>query len=153
VLFTTSTFSLKSSGNMTLDAPKRSWKIDVEPGDDDDQILGLARLNLKSMYNDPSQMREALAWHLFGQIGIPAARHTYARVALNGAYRGLYSVIEQIDRRFLRRWFGKGDRATSTRPTAATSAAPRWNIAEAPVVMTAVGSISATRRRNTPRIG
>lgn len=109
VLFTTSTFSLQSSGNMTLYAPKRSWKIDVEPGDDDDQILGLKRLNLKSMYNDPSQMREALAWHLFGQIGIPAARHTYARVGLNGAYRGLYSVIEQIDRRFLRRYFGKGD--------------------------------------------
>ena len=55
-------------------------------------------------------MREALAWHLFGHIGIPAARHTYARVALNGAYRGLYSVIEQIDRRFLRRWFGKSGR-------------------------------------------
>ena len=62
------------------------------------------------MYNDPSQMREALAWQLFGQIGIPAARHTYSRVALNGIYRGLYSVIEQFDNSFLRRWFGKGHR-------------------------------------------
>jgi CotH kinase protein len=110
VLFTTGTFSLMNTGNMTLYAPKRSWKVDVEPGDDDDRTLGLERLNLKSMYNDPTQMREALAWHLFGQIGIPAARHTYARVALNGAYRGLYSVIEQVDKRFLNLWFGKGDR-------------------------------------------
>jgi hypothetical protein len=110
VLLTTNTFSLMSSGNRTLRAPKRSWKINVEPGDDDDQLLGLERLNLKAMYNDPSQMREALAWQLFGQVGIPAARHTYARVALNSTYRGLYSVIEQVDKRFLRKWFGKGDR-------------------------------------------
>jgi hypothetical protein len=110
VLFTTGTLSLMNTGNRTLYAPKRSWKIDVEPGDDDDRTLGLERLNLKSMYNDPSQMREALAWHLFGQVDIPAARHTYARVALNGGYRGLYSVIEQVDKRFLDLWFGKGDR-------------------------------------------
>jgi hypothetical protein len=110
VLFTTGTFSLMNSGNRTLYAPKSSWKIDVEPGDDDDRTLGLARLNLKSMYNDPSQMREALAWQLFKRVGIPAARHTYARVALNGAYCGLYSVIEQVDKRFLRTWFGASDR-------------------------------------------
>jgi hypothetical protein len=110
VLFTTGTFSLMNSGNRTLYAPKSSWKIDVEPGDDDDRTLGLARLNLKAMYNDPSQMREALAWYLFKRVGIPAARHTYARVAINGAYRGLYSVIEQVDKRFLRSWFGAGDR-------------------------------------------
>jgi hypothetical protein len=110
VLFTTGTFSLMNSGNRTLRAPKRSWKIDVEPGDDDDDAFGIARLNLKSMYNDPSQMREALAWNLFGQVGVPAARHTYARVALNGAYRGLYSVIEQVDKRFLHTWFGDNDR-------------------------------------------
>ena len=110
MLFTTRTFSLMNTGNRTLYAPKRSWKIDVEPGDDDDGTLGLERLNLKSMYNDPSQMREALAWHLFDQAGIPAARHTYARVALNGVYRGLYSVIEQVDKRFVNTWFGKGDR-------------------------------------------
>ena len=106
VLFNSATFSLMNSGNRTLYAPKRSWKIDVEPGDDDDRIVGLARLNLKSMYNDPSQMREALAWDLFARAGIPAARHTYARLAVNGGYRGLYSMIEQVDRRFLRTHFG-----------------------------------------------
>lgn len=110
VLFTSATFSLMNSGNRTLLAPKRSWKIDVEPGDDDDKIVGLARLNLKSMYNDPSQMREALAWDLFARTGIPAARHTYARLAINGGYRGLYSMIEQVDRSFLRTHFGENNR-------------------------------------------
>jgi CotH kinase protein len=110
VLFSSATFSLVNSGNKTKYAPKRSWKIDVEPGDDDDRIVGMARLNLKSMYNDPSQMREALAWWLFGQVGVPAARHSYSRLAINGRYQGLYSLIEQVDRGFLRDHFGKNHR-------------------------------------------
>jgi CotH kinase protein len=110
VLLATTTFSLMNSGNRTLRAPKRSWKVDFEPGDDDDKLVGMERLNLKSMYNDPSQMREALAWALFGRIGIPAARHTYAKLGINGGYRGLFSLIEQVDKRFLKDWFGKNSR-------------------------------------------
>jgi CotH kinase protein len=110
VLFTTSTFSLVNSGNKTKYAPKRSWKVNVEPGDDDDRIVGQSRLNLKSMYNDPSQMREAVAWQLFRRAGVPAARHTYTRLAINGRYQGLYSLIEQVDRSFLRERFGANNR-------------------------------------------
>lgn len=35
------------------------------------------------MFNDPSQMREALAWRLFDRIGVVASRHTYARFAVD----------------------------------------------------------------------
>jgi hypothetical protein len=38
------------------------------------------------------------------------ARHTYTRLAINGAYQGLYSLIEQVDRGFLRAWFGANNR-------------------------------------------
>jgi hypothetical protein len=101
-------FSLVNSGNRTLWAPKRSWKVDLEPGDD--EIAGMSTLNLKSMYNDPSQLREGLAWRLFRQAAIPAPRHTYARFGINGTYLGLFSVIEQVDRAFLKEHFGRGSR-------------------------------------------
>jgi hypothetical protein len=107
VLFTTSTFSLVNSGNRTATAPKRSWKIDFAPGDDDDRLVGMARINLKAMYNDPSQMREALAWRLLGAVGVPSPRHTYAKLAIDHRYLGLFSLIEQVDRRFLEDHFGK----------------------------------------------
>ena len=70
----------------------------------------MTRVNLKSMYNDPSQMREALAWRLFGASGVPAARHTYAKLAFDATYYGLFSVIEQVDKRFLADHFGENDR-------------------------------------------
>ena len=108
--FSTRTFSLANSGNRTLRAPKRSWKISVEPDEGGERLAGMARINLKSMYNDPSQMREALAWHLFGRAGVPSPRHTYAKLALDATYFGLFAVIEQVDKRFLKDHFGANHR-------------------------------------------
>ena len=77
VAFSTQNFSLINSGNRTLHAPKRSWKITLEhAAGGADHLAGMRCVNLKSMYNDPSQMREALAWRLFRRAGVPAARHT-----------------------------------------------------------------------------
>jgi hypothetical protein len=110
VLFATQAFSMMNSGNRTLRAPKRSWKIDFAVQGSHERVAGMSRLNLKAMYNDPSQMREALAWHLFGRVGVPASRHTYARLAIDDDYRGLFSLIEQVDRRFLKDRFAGNDR-------------------------------------------
>jgi len=112
-VFSTRTFSLANSGNRTLRAPKRSWKVSLEPGEGGEggeRLAGMARVNLKSMYNDPSQMREALAWHLFGRAAVPAPRHTYAKLAFDARYFGLFAVIEQVDKRFLKDHFGANHR-------------------------------------------
>ena len=106
VLHRSSAFSLSNSGNRTLHAPKPSWKITFEADGNGSRLAGMGRVNLKAMYNDPSQMREALAWHLFGRAGVPAPRHTYAKLAFDATYRGLFSVIEQVDKRFLKDHFG-----------------------------------------------
>ena len=109
-VFSTRTFSLANSGNRTLRAPKRSWKVSLEPGEGGERLAGMARVNLKSMYNDPSQMREALAWHLFGRAAVPSPRHTYAKLAFDTRYFGLFAVIEQVDKRFLKDHFGANHR-------------------------------------------
>jgi hypothetical protein len=113
LLLSTPSFSLANSGNRTLHAPKRSWKVTLghAPGNGQGaRLAGMSRINLKSMYNDPSQMREALAWQLFRTAGVPAARHTYAKLAFDATYYGLFSVIEQVDKRFLKEHFGDSDR-------------------------------------------
>jgi len=109
-VFSTRNFSLANSGNRTLRAPKRSWKVSLEPGEGGERLAGMARVNLKSMYNDPSQMREALAWHLFGRAAVPSPRHTYAKLAFDTRYFGLFAVIEQVDKRFLKDHFGANHR-------------------------------------------
>ena len=110
VLFSTEAFTLKNSGNRTLRAPKRSWRIILGAAGPGNRLAGMTRINLKAMYNDPSQMREALAWRLFGMASIPAPRHTYAKLAFDATYRGLFSVIEHVDKKFLRDHFGENHR-------------------------------------------
>ncbi len=110
VLFGTSSFSVMNSGNRTLYAPKPSWKINVKTADEESDLVGMGRLNLKAMYNDPSQMREALAWWLFRRVGVPASRHTFAKLGFDAIYRGLFSLIEEVDKRFLKDHFGKNHR-------------------------------------------
>ena len=137
VLLGALTFSLMNSGNRTKHASKRSWKVNFEVGGNKDRFIEMSRLNLKSMYNDPSQMREALAWNLFAKAGVPAPRSTYAKLMINDRYMGLFFFIEQIDRRFLKDYFGAYDGATCTRPIAETSAAQPLNIEWALTAMTA----------------
>lgn len=81
-LLDTGSFALRNSGNRTLSAPKRSWKFDLKG--DASEVASMSTLNLKSMWNDPSQMREALAWRLFREAGVPASRHTYTRLRIDG---------------------------------------------------------------------
>ena len=110
ILLSTSDFSLRNCGNRARRAPKPSWRVDLQaPGGGVDRLNGMASVKLGAMYNDPSQMREALAWRMFRQAGVPSPRYTYAKLAFDTTYRGLFLVIEHIDKRFLKDRFGKND--------------------------------------------
>ena len=57
------------------------------------------------MNNDASQMHERAGYWLFRQMGIPAPRAVHAKLTINGIYTGLYSLVEQIDSRFIKENF------------------------------------------------
>lgn len=103
-LFEAQNFSVGLSGNKTLGTPKSSFKIKLK----ETRFLGMKTLNLKSMWNDVSQMREAIAWTFFRQAGVVAPGHTYAKFCINGRYLGLYSFIENIDKAFVKAHFQNG---------------------------------------------
>ncbi len=107
LVYQTNAFSLRTSGNMTNGTPKSSYKIGLE--EKDDRLFKMSALNLKSMWNDVSQMREALAWRIFAEAKVVAPRHTYAKLCINGRYYGLYSMIEQVDKSFLKDRFKDHD--------------------------------------------
>jgi hypothetical protein len=79
---------------------------------EDDLLFGMDSINLKAMWNDPSQMREALAWYMFDRAGVDAPKHTYAKVCFGKTYRGVFSLVEQIDESFIadRRLLAEGQK-------------------------------------------
>jgi hypothetical protein len=66
---------------------------------------GLDKLHLNNSVSDPSYLTELLCREPFRAAGVPAARVTHARVMLNGRDRGLYVLVEGLNKAFLRRHF------------------------------------------------
>jgi hypothetical protein len=97
---------IRSRGAGTRNGIKPGLRIDFNRYLNDQTFLGLKALVLDNSYTDPSTMREVLSMKLFARMGMPAPRETHVRLFVNGAYAGLYVLIEPIDRTFVDRVFG-----------------------------------------------
>ena len=90
---------------------KRSFFVDLDRADHA-AFHGLHAMQLQSGALDPTKAREALAFALFREAGVPAPRTALAEVTLTvpgeheKAYLGLYTLVEPVDRAFLKDRFG-----------------------------------------------
>jgi spore coat protein CotH len=69
---------------------------------------GLKKINLSNFTNDPTLLHDPICYSLLQDNGIPAPRTSYAKVYFNGTYWGLYLIVENIDKTYLKRHFGTG---------------------------------------------
>lgn len=101
-------------------ALKRPLKIAFDRFDAQ-KFGGLSAIHLHAMPLDPSMARESLAFSVFRACGVHSQRTAYAEVTLtvpglhDHEYLGLYTVIEDVDARFLSEHFESGD-GLSLRP-------------------------------------
>ena len=106
-------FKGNSSFNAARNSIKRSLKLDFNDEDPERTFFGMTKLNLNNGAMDPSVMRESLAYEVLRRAGIPASRTAFARVYLTvpgkytRQYAGLYTVVEQVDGKFLKAHFGE----------------------------------------------
>ncbi len=96
---------LKGSTSFRPIDEKPSFKIDVHEYDREQELDGLERLTLNNMDQDGSMLREHGYYWLMRRMGVPAPRHGYARVSVNGEPYGLYGIIETLDEQFLKNTF------------------------------------------------
>jgi len=97
---------VRLKGHRTLrklgDKPSFKIKLDrYEPH----ALAGATTLTLNNMAEDPSLMREVLAYRLYRALGVAAPNAGFAEVSVNGRPQGLYAVIETVDKKFLRKRF------------------------------------------------
>ena len=108
-------FKGHSSFRFAANSLKRSFKLDFNNQEKHRTFFGLTKLNLNNNAMDPSQIREALAYHIFRSARVPAGRTAFAKVFItipgihDHAYAGLYTIVEQVDERFLKAHFGTKD--------------------------------------------
>lgn len=97
-------------------ALKKSIKFDFNRHQEGQKLDGLTMLNFNCGVSDPSRAREALAFALFRDMGVPAARTAIAELTLtvpgkyDKEYVGVYTLVEAVNKGFLKRHFkdGKG---------------------------------------------
>jgi spore coat protein H len=100
---------------MSMRQTKRNLKVDLDRYSADQRFHGLKALNLNAGAADPTRLREALAFAVYRDAGVPTPRTAFAEVTLTvpGKFDkellGTYTLIEQVDKNFLKDHFKTTD--------------------------------------------
>jgi hypothetical protein len=84
---------------------KRPFKIDFDAFRNQ-SFDGIKSFNLNNGTDDPSFVREALVYKFIRDLGLPASRTSFARLYINEVYWGLYEIVENVDKTFLKHHYG-----------------------------------------------
>lgn len=88
---------------------KPGFALDFDAFVPGQRFYGVEELTLKNMVQDGSMLAEHAAFGLAAARGLPAPRHGYARVTVNGEWFGLYGIVEGVEHvDFVARVFGDG---------------------------------------------
>lgn len=103
--------AVRPKGNSSLNSVYRSgsnrlsFKIDFNFFNSARTFRGLKKLNLNNGFNDPTLIRECLAYEVFDLMGLPTPRTAFVDLWVNDTHMGLYTQVEQVDVTFLRGHF------------------------------------------------
>jgi len=92
-------------GNTSRYARKKSFKVSFNEYVPGRRYQGVKKLNLNGQHNDPTMVREKLYYDVWKRAGLPERRTAFARLYINGAYYGLYTSLEEMDKDWLDRVF------------------------------------------------
>lgn len=91
---------------------RRPYKLNFDRFVTGQKLCSLSTINLHNDAFDQSQMRETMSYYVYRKAGVPAPRTAYAMVYLtvdgvhDHEFLGAYTLVEQVDRKFLRKHFG-----------------------------------------------
>src|SRR5205085_5278722 len=98
---------IRSRGNGSRSGVKPGLRVDFDRYTTDQKFLGLKTFILRNNTQDPSGMRERLSMALFKRMGLIAEREAHARLFINNAYVGLFTIVESLDKTFLSKNLGE----------------------------------------------
>lgn len=91
----------------TTETPERfSFKINFNKYNKNNSFLGLDKMVLNNIFQDPTYLKEYFVYDMFNIIGVPCSRYTFTVVYVNGEKYGFYLALESVDESFLKRNFG-----------------------------------------------
>ncbi|HTT95028.1 MAG TPA: CotH kinase family protein [Solirubrobacterales bacterium] len=95
-----------SLGSMRRLSEKAAFKIKFDKFVDGQSFLGLEKMTLNNMVQDPSMVHEATTYEAFHRMGVPAPHVGYTYLTVNGESYGVHLNIETQDAQSLENEFG-----------------------------------------------
>jgi spore coat protein CotH len=97
--------AVRSRGNGSRYQAKPGLELSFDYYASQQRFLGLRSLVLDNLVTDASMIREATAMALMRRVGVPAPREAPARLFVNGAFAGVYMMVEPVDTVFAQKAF------------------------------------------------
>ena len=98
---------VRSRGTGSRNSAKPALKLDFNEYVSSQEYGGYKELILRNAVQDPSFLRERLAYQVFEAMGIPAPATAFCRLYVNDQYWGLYAVSEPVGKPFLQSRLGE----------------------------------------------
>jgi spore coat protein CotH len=98
---------LKGSGSIHPIEKRPSLAIKFNEFISGTRLYGHSKIFLDNSHQDPTFVGEAIGGELFRAAAVPAPRHNYAHVELNGRDLGLYVLSEAVNKDFLGKYFSR----------------------------------------------
>jgi spore coat protein CotH len=97
--------AIRSRGTGSRSGIKPGLRVDFDRNTTGQTFLGLKSFILRNNTQDPSNMHERIAMQFFRRMGLPAPREAHTRLYVNDVYVGMYTIVESVDKTFLRKNF------------------------------------------------
>jgi hypothetical protein len=109
----------KGNTSYTMSGTKKSINLDLDFTNATAELMGYKTVNLNNAAGDETIMREPLYFNVMSQY-TPCPQGAMAKVVINGALWGVYSLVQQENGQLIREWFPSND-------------GDRWRAPNAPV--------------------
>jgi spore coat protein CotH len=101
--------AIRSRGSGSRNPIKPGLLVEFDRYTTGQKFLGLSAIVLRNGWQDPSLIRNKLAFTMFEQMGLSAPRESFCKLFINNEYMGLYTITEQVDGTFATRVTGETD--------------------------------------------
>src|SRR6185503_4859371 len=101
--------AVRAANSPAASTPKPSIRFKFDEFVPDRKWRTLNHLNLDSMADDKTFLRERIGLWTHRMTDVPAPRSVHARLVVNGTYLGVYEVREEIRKAFAEKHWGNND--------------------------------------------
>ncbi|HUR32410.1 MAG TPA: CotH kinase family protein [Vicinamibacterales bacterium] len=98
---------IRSRGTGSRSGIKPGLRVDFDRYTSGQRFGGLKSFVLRNNTQDQTNLHERLSMLLFRRVGEPAPRETHAKMFVNDEYVGLFTIVESVDRDFLKKNLGE----------------------------------------------